>query len=89
MGPDVENERTTKPDSAASVLTAGLCLCDNGVRIVYEHGRPSGIRDSGGYLFFFSDIMKYEGQDERYRQEREQQQALAEFLLAALKRHNG
>ncbi len=24
MGPDVENERTTKPDSAASVLTAGL-----------------------------------------------------------------
>ena len=24
MGPDVENERTTKPDSAASVLSAGL-----------------------------------------------------------------
>ena len=24
MGPDVENERTTKPDSAASALTGGL-----------------------------------------------------------------
>ena len=24
MGPDVENERTTKPDSAASALSAGL-----------------------------------------------------------------
>ena len=80
------NEKTT--NSAASALSAGLCLCDDGVRIVYEHGKPNGIRDHSGYLFFFRDIMKYEGQDTRYRMELEQQQALADFLLAALQRHN-
>ncbi len=85
---DEKPQAIETPTGAASALSAGLCLCDNGVRIVYEHGKPSGIRDSGGYLFFFRDIMEYEGQDERYREEREQQQALAEFLLDALQRHN-
>ena len=68
--------------------TVGLCLCDDELRIVVEHGRPHGIRDRSGYLFFFRDIHKYQGQDERYRSEIEQQFALADFLLAALLGHN-
>jgi len=82
---DPENKTMPIPQSRS---TDGLCLCDEELRIIYEHGKPHGIRDRSGYLFFFRNITKYEGQDERYRRELAQQQALADFLLAALQRHN-
>lgn len=59
-------------------------------RIIYKNSRhlkedkPYGIRDNGGYLFFFVDISHYDGQDERYEEELKQQQLLAEYTLAEL-----
>lgn len=60
-------------------------ICDSGLQIVYEHGAPKGIRDSGGYLFFFPRVSKYTGQEERYRLEVAQQLALADYLLGSLR----
>lgn len=54
------------------------------LKIIYKYNKPYGIRDSGGFLFFFTDISKYEGQEERYREEIENQYKLADFLLKAL-----
>jgi len=54
--------------------------------IIYRlDGRPYGIRDVNGFLFFFVDITKWSGQEERYNKEIEQQEKLANFLLNALK----
>lgn len=61
-----------------------LPLTDDKLRIIYKHNKPYGIRDSGGYLFFFTGITKYSDQEERYRQEVAQQYKLADFILAAL-----
>lgn len=58
------------------------------LQIIYKNNKPNGIRDSGGFLFFFPDIHKYTGQEERYRQEVQEQYDLADFLLNALK-HRG
>jgi len=55
------------------------------LQIIYEHGKPYGIRDSSGYLLFFVGISKYPGQEDRYRKEIEEQYELADFLLEALK----
>lgn len=55
------------------------------LEIIYKNNKPYGIRDESGFLFFFVDISKYTGQEERYRQEIQEQYALADFLLAALK----
>jgi hypothetical protein len=55
------------------------------IKIIYKNNKPYGIRDESGYLFFFSKINKYAGQEERYRQEIEEQWKLADFLLEALK----
>ena len=52
--------------------------------ITYESGQPHGIRDVHGYLFFFTRVTKFTGQEERYRSEIEEQYALADYLLAAL-----
>ena len=60
-------------------------ICDDGLKIVYKHGRPDYIRDKGGVLFSFKEVGHFSGQDERYRREIEQQYRLADFLLAALK----
>lgn len=63
-------------------------------RIIYKNSRhlkedkPYGIRDNGGYLFFFVDISHYDGQDERYEEELKQQQLLAEYLLAELSKYS-
>lgn len=55
------------------------------IQIVYkDNGQPHGIRDNGGFLLFFPDIFKYEGQEERYRQEIERQYKLADYLLDSL-----
>ncbi len=52
----------------------------------YDIKKPYGIRDRGGYLFFFCKIDKYPGQEKRYKKEIEQQIKLADYLLYALKR---
>lgn len=56
------------------------------IEIIYKHNKPYGIRDASGFLFFFTDVNKYTGQEERYRQEIEQQFRLADYLLDALKK---
>ena len=58
---------------------------NDGVQIIYKHGKPYGIRDKSGFLFFFTQISKWTNQEERYRKEIEQQYELADYLLAALK----
>lgn len=57
----------------------------NKLQIIYRNKVPYGIRDRGGYLFFFTNISKYQGQEARYRREIEQQHRLANFLLDALR----
>ena len=54
------------------------------LQIIYKNNKPYGIRDSTGFLFFFTNISKYSGQEERYRQEIDRQYKLADFLLKAL-----
>ena len=54
--------------------------------IVYKNNKPHGIRDDGGFLLFFTNITKYTGQEERYRDEINEQLALADYLLKALER---
>ena len=56
-----------------------------GLKIIYEHGQPHGIRDEGGFLFFFHKVSKYTGQDERYREELKELFELADYLLESLK----
>ena len=53
---------------------------DGKAKIIYKNNKPYGIRDNGGYLFFFSKISKFTNQEERYRREVEQQYRLADFL---------
>ena len=57
------------------------------LKIIYKHNKPYGIRDSGGFLFFFADINKYTDQEERYRKEVEEQYGLADYLLETLKNY--
>jgi hypothetical protein len=54
------------------------------VQIIYEHNKPHGIRDSTGYLFFFTPIRKYNDQEERYKDEIMEQFRLAEYLVKSL-----
>ena len=56
----------------------------NKLQIIYKHNKPYGIRDENGYLFFFTEVAKWSGQEERYRQEVQEQFALADYLLASL-----
>ena len=60
----------------------------NNLKIIYKHNKPHGIRDENGFLLFFPDITKYQGQEERYRSEVEEQFRLADFLLNALKKES-
>jgi hypothetical protein len=69
---------------AAQPPSAGGKVCDDKLEIIHEHGQPHGIRDRGGYLFFFPRVSKYSGQEERYRNELAERFRLADFLLAAL-----
>ena len=55
------------------------------LEIIYDKNKPFGIRDSGGFLFFFPCICKYTGQEQRYRQEIFEQFELADYLLTSLK----
>ena len=56
----------------------------NKLQIIYKHNKPYGIRDENGFLFFFADVSKFPNQEERYRQEVQEQFALADYLLASL-----
>lgn len=55
------------------------------LKIIYKYDRPYGIRNDGGFLFFFVDIPKYPCQEKRYRQELADQQEMADYLLNVLK----
>jgi len=70
--------------SESAVERLVMPICDDKLQVIYEHGQPKGIRDAGGFLFFFPTVSKYQGQEERYRQEIEQQYKLADYLLNAL-----
>ena len=65
-------------------ITAKKVIKESDLSIVYKHNKPYGIRDGGGYLLFFPAINKYDGQEERYRDEIETQYGLADFILSAL-----
>ena len=56
------------------------------LEIVYQNGKPYGIRNKKGYLFFFTKIEKYMRQNKRYKKELFDQINLAEYLLAQLKK---
>ena len=55
------------------------------LEIIYSYGRPEGIRDENGFLFFFPKVTKYTGQEERYNRECQKQEELALHLLNILK----
>jgi len=57
----------------------------NKYEIIYKNDKPYGIRDSTGFLLFFTDITKYPDQEERYQQEIAEQFELADYLLKCLK----
>ena len=50
------------------------------IQIIYKNNKPYGIRDKGGFLFFFPGINKFTGQEERYRDEVAEQYKLADDL---------
>lgn len=58
------------------------------LQIVYKNNKPYGIRDSSGFLLFFTPVSKFPNQEERYRQEVMEQFALADYLLEALEKRN-
>lgn len=55
------------------------------LRIVYKNNKPHGIRDENGFLIFFPNIVRYPGQEERYRLDVQSQFKLADTLLSTLK----
>jgi hypothetical protein len=59
-----------------------------GVKIIYKNNKPYGIRDINGFLFFFSNVSKFDNQEERYRKELMQQFELADFLKLKLEEFN-
>jgi len=60
-----------------------------GLRIIFKDKIdgsvvPHGIRDDGGFLLFFPEVQKYDGQETRYNDEVLTQTNLAHFILGAL-----
>ena len=53
-------------------------------KVVWKNNKPHGIRNNNGFLLFFPSIHKFDGQDERYRQEIKEQESLAYFLLECI-----
>jgi hypothetical protein len=54
------------------------------VRLISKHGQPYGIRDWTGFLFFFTEVQKYDGQEDRYRRELAERWQLADDLMGFL-----
>lgn len=52
---------------------------------IFQHGKPYGIRDSGGYLLFFPTVTKYTDQQERYEKELAEQVDLAYEVMVGIK----
>jgi diadenosine tetraphosphate (Ap4A) HIT family hydrolase len=55
------------------------------LEVIYKNGQPYGIRDEGGYLLFFPKVDKYQGQEQRYKEEIKECFDLAEKIINALK----
>lgn len=53
--------------------------------VVYRYEKPYGIRNRNGYVLFFSDVVHFRGQDERYEREFEEQRVLVSVILDALR----
>lgn len=82
-----KKQKSEKADNASVGLSDWLCpKIDGKARIIYKNNKAYGIRDDGGYLFFFANITRFTGQDERYREEIEEQLKLADYLVAVLNR---
>lgn len=58
---------------------------DGNFRLCYKNGKPFGIRNRSGFLFFFTEVEKFPEQKERYERELQEQIALADYILDALK----
>jgi len=54
------------------------------LEIIFEYGKPKGIRDRGGYLLFFPTVSKYTDQQERYDRELAEQNDLALKIMAGI-----
>lgn len=84
MAAAMKAKNNTEHDVPQSRSTVGL-----GLRIIFknkidESVVPYGIRDDGGFLLFFPDVQRYDGQEERYENEILTQTILAHFILGAL-----
>lgn len=77
-------EATYESVSATPVVAQGEMKTHEEAEIIYKQNKPYGIRDKTGFLFFFAEVEKYGGQEERYRQEIGQQFRLADRLLKSL-----
>ncbi len=55
------------------------------LRIIYQMEMPYGIRNKAGFLFFFTSVTKYTGQDERFTRETKELNDMADYLLESLK----
>ena len=86
----MSEDQTDYIADAEEMLGAGYEMCKKSahkkLQIIYKNNKPYGIRDDGGYLLFFADVSKFPGQEQRYREEVQEQYALAEFLLETLQR---
>ena len=60
-------------------------LCDGEVRVIYEHGEPTGVRDDTGFLCHFHRVNHWSGQEDRYREELARRARQAEVVAAALR----
>lgn len=80
-----EAERLGSKLSSSAVETKAEPLCDGEVRVIYEHGEPTGVRDAGGYLCFFNRVTKWPGQEDRYRKELALRARHAEVIANALR----
>lgn len=58
---------------------------DGDLKIIHENGQPYGIRDARGFLLFFPNTTKWEGQEQRYIEEIQEKFSLAEKIITALK----
>jgi len=54
------------------------------LEIIFQFGKPYGIRDSGGYLLFFPTVSKYTDQQERYDRELAEQIELANKIMIGI-----
>jgi|WetSurSiteA1Bulk_404760.scaffolds.fasta_scaffold31495_3 hypothetical protein len=76
---------SARPMRGAAARTCGAELMHVKLEVIYKNNKPYGIRDLSGFLFFFPQVTKYNGQEDRYRDEIVEQFKLADFLLCALR----